>query len=215
MSVQVQLESRPDSGSVGAETGPCETCTVVISPGVYLSNISASELYAAHGSPSAPADPVCVSDGQSQPLPWTWRKSQDSGPLIALGLSREDCARAAESLNGSTGLKGSGTTAAAGTSQPQGGSLTTAPQKAEHLQGKTAAPSLAESFVSFLESQAGRKSSHAVESDRPASPHAIRAGVIDMKQHQRKRTPVVLHGSDGKVRSSVGSFPALADLCLS
>ena len=197
----MQLGSSLDSTSVGAETGPCETCTIVISPGVYLSNLSSSELYAAHGSPIVPADPVCVPGGQSQPLPWTWQKSQGSGPLIALGLSRQDCAQAVASLQGSTGMTRSDVTAAAGgKSQPHGGALTTARPEAEHLRGKAAVPSLAESFVSFLESQAGRKSSKAAEMCHQARPPAIRAAVIDIKQHQRSRTPIVLQGSDGKVR---------------
>ena len=200
VSVQVQLDSKLDSMPVEADSGPCETCTVVISPGVYLSNLSSSDLHAAHASPDVPADPVCVPRGQSQPLPWTWQKNQDLGPLIALGLSHTDCAQAAASLCGSTGVKGSAATAsaAAATLQPHGRNAATAKQGAAQPRERAAAPSLAESFVSFLESQAGMKSLTAAESQRPPRPPAS-AGIVDIKQHQGKRTPIILQASNGKV----------------
>ena len=59
-------------------------------------------------------------------------------------------------------------------------------------------PSLADSFVSFLEGQPGKKCSKPAE--RHAQPLSAKAGVIDIEQHQGKRTPLILQGTDGKVR---------------
>lgn len=197
VSVQVQLESRPDTVPAEDDSGPCETCTVVITPGVYLSNLSSSDLHATHSSSSAPAAPASLPSGQSQPLPWAWQKRGDSGPLIALGLSREDCARAATHPPDSTDAIAA---AAPANMQLLGGTVAAAKQGAAPLRGDAAAPSLAESFVSFLESQAGTKRSTAAVFGRPAWPAAPQPGVINIMRHQGRRIPIVLQGSDGQVR---------------
>ena len=201
VSVQVQLDSKVDSVPVEADSSPCETCTVVISPGVYLSNLSTSDLHAAHASPDVPADPLRVPRGQSQPLLWTWQKRQYSGPFIALGLGRRKCAQATASLHDSADVKGSAITSSAATAhmQPHGRNAATAKQGALQSCERAVAPSLAESFVSFLESQAGKKSLTAAEPNSPATAPAS-AGTIDIKQHQGKRTPIILQDSAGKVR---------------
>lgn len=215
VSMQVQLDSRFDSAPVGTDSGPCETCTVVIGPGIYLSNLSSSDLHAAHGSPSVLAGHVCVPRGQSRPLPWKWQNSQDSGPLIALGLSCQSCAQAAASLHESADQQGSAATAAAASArlQPPGRTSPTAKQGAVPGQGKAAAASLAESFVSFLKAQDGKASSTTVDLNEPARRPSIGAGVIDIKQHQGKRTPIVLQDSKCQVRFSVRAIlPATAVL---
>ena len=201
MSVQVQLAGPSDSVPAQPDTGPCETCTIVISPGVYLSNLSSSDLFVAYGSSSGPADPVCIPSGKSKPQSWPWQKSQASGTRIALGLSRRDCAQAATFLHDSSAPPGSDIAAAdtAAVQQHTDG-VSTAKQQGVHLKGRAAAtPSLADSFVSFLEGQPGKKCSKSAESQQHAQPLSADAGVIDIEQHQGKRTPFILQGTDGKV----------------
>ena len=197
VSVQVQLEKQIDTVPVGADSGSCETCTVVITPGVYLSNLSSSDLHAAHGSSDIPAAPTSLPSSHSQVLPWTWRKRQDSGPLVALGLSPEDCAQAATHPLDSPDVAAA---AASAIMQPHGRIVAAAKQGAVRLRGDAAVPSLAESFVSFLESQAGTERSTAAEFGWPARPAAMKPGVIDIMQHRGRRIPFFLQGSDGKVR---------------
>ena len=190
-------------------TASCETTTVVISPGVYLSNLSSSDLYVAQVSRelSISEEPTCVPSGQSKPLPWTWHKIGPSGPRVALGLSRQGCAQALQSLHCSAWFRaGNATAAGAGPLQQQLDTQSKAGAEGSHSTEPAAASSLAESFVSFLQAPAGEKSAAALDAQRPARLADDSPGIINLIQHQGHRTLIVLRGENGQVSSSVLTF---------
>ena len=180
---------------------PCETCSISISDGVYLSNLLPSDLYAARGSKSAPtADPLCVSSGQSAPLPWQWQKSPAGGPRIALGLSQQSTAQVAQLLQ-SGGAEAKAEVWAADTA-PTGqraGQAAQAQPDISRARGARAAPSLANSFADFLEGQAGSSGGQAAQPRASEWDSAISGGVIDLSLHRGRRTLIVLRGSDSQV----------------
>lgn len=196
------LLERPDNSTpVHPASPPCETCVIGISPGVYLSNLSASDLYVAGSNGGAsPAAPLYVPSGQSQPLPWTWHKSHASGPLLALGLSSQGCAEAAQSLHSSAASMSAELKASqAAHMQAPAKASSIVQQAAMRLERPAAKPSLAESFVSFLEGQAGKQSATRSGQQTSARPIKASCGVIDLIGHQGKRTVITLQDNHGQV----------------
>ena len=187
-------------------TASCETTTIVISPGVYLSNLSSSDLHVAQVSRelSISEEPTCVPSGQSKPLPWTWHKFGGPGPRVALGLSRQGCAQALQSLHCSARFGAADALAkGAGPLQQQLETQSQAAAEDSQSTAPAAASSLAESFVSFLQAQAGEKSAAALDAQRPAGLADSHPGIINLIQHQGRRTLIVLRGENGQVSSSV------------
>ena len=204
-------------------TASCETTTIVISPGVYLSNLSSSDLFVAQVSRelSTSEEPTSVPSGQSKPLPWTWHKIEASGPRVALGLSRQGCAQALQSFHCSARFREANAMATrAGPLQQQLDTQCRKSAEGSHSTEPAAASSLAESFVSFLQAQAGEKSAAALDAQRPAGLADDNPGIINLIQHQGRRTLIVLQGESGQVSSSVLTFAdflqcALLWLCAS
>ena len=217
VSIHITLEGPEVSAPLQPSTPRCETCSISISDGVYLSNLLPSDLYAAHGSGSAPAaDPLCVPSGQSRPLPWRWQKSPAGGPCIALGLSAQSTAQAAQLLQ-SSGAEDQAEACAANAS-PTGqraGPAARAEPKASCARGAGDAPSLASSFADFLEGQASSSAGPPAQPWGSEWQSGVSEGAIDLSLHRGRRTLIVLRGSDGQVglrasrHAAAPSFSAL------
>ena len=185
---------------------PCETCSISISDGVYLSNLLPSDLFAAHSGGSTPAAaPLCIPSSQSQPLPWRWQKSQAGGPRIALGLSAQQAAQRLQS--GGAEDKAEPWAVDAYPAGQRAGPVAPAEPKTSRARGAGAAPSLASSFADFLEGQASSSGGPPAQPRGSEQQSGVSEGVIDLSLHRGRRTLIVLCGCDGQV-SSRASQPA-------
>ena len=189
---------------------PCETCSISISDGVYLSNLLPSDLYAAHGSGhTLAAESLCVPSGQSRPLPWHWQKSPAGGPRIALGFSAQSTEQAAQRLQHG-GAEDSAEAWAAETT-PTGqraGPAAPAEPRTSPAWGAGVVSSLASSFADFLEGHASSRGGPPAQPWGSERQSGVSEGVIDLSLHRGRRTLIMLRGSDGQVRSRASQHAA-------
>ena len=207
--MQISLEGRDFSAPLQPSTPACETCSISISDGVYLSNLLPSDLYAAHSGESAPAaDSLCVLSGQSAPLSWRWQKSTAGGPCIALGLSAQSTAQVAQLLQSGRAKDSAEAWAAnASPTWQRAGPAAPAEPETSSARGAGAAPSLASSFADFLEGQASSSRGPPAQPWGSEWQSGASEGIIDLSVHRGRRTLIVLRGSDGQV-GSCASQPA-------